>query len=203
MRIERNLLTESEAIEVFGHLFDPINQIVRNSFDTVRELNDYKRSKSFKLNLPSVNAMEMYGCLVNNSINYFKDNGDFPNIKPVLHNNSRVFGLKYLDSAFIRFKKVDENFLPSQGITDQAKELNYQLPTEYFPSKPCIITIGYHVDKTWSELININMMCLKGREHVWNYPIDRESIPTIEIDFPEYKEDTSYSVEALIKTKLK
>mgnify|MGYP003150823181 CR=1 FL=1 len=71
---------------------------------------------------------------------------------------------------------VDENFLPSQGITDQAKELNYQLPTEYFPSKPCIITIGYHVDKTWSELININMMCLKGREHVWNYPIDREYI---------------------------
>jgi hypothetical protein len=203
MNSERKVLTEPEAVKAFEYLFPSINGIIKDSFDTVKEWQEFQKKKGFRMSLPSVNAMLMYGCIVNNATQKFKRNPEFPEIEAILYPISRMFGLKFRDSAFIRFKKVDDNFLPSRGNTEQARELNSQLKTEYFPSDPCIITIGYRVDKAWSELQNINMLCLKGRENLWNFPIDRAAIPTAELEFSEFEENVSYSVEQLIKTKKK
>ena len=201
MNSERKVLTEGEAVKAFEHLFPSINEIVKKSFNTVQDWQKFQEDKGFKMSLPSVKAMEMYGCIVNHTMKKFKDSPDYPNVKPILYPTSRVFGLKFKDSAFLRFKKVDDNFLPSRGLTQQARGLNAQLETEYFPSAPCIITIGYRVDKSWSELLNINMLCVVGKENLWNYPIDRLAVPSVELEFPDFKENVSYSVEQIIKTK--
>ncbi|MEZ4809318.1 MAG: hypothetical protein R2819_03070 [Allomuricauda sp.] len=207
MKVQRNVLTEPEAHEIFKPIYPELNQIVSDSFRSVRELIEMQKAQGFEKFLPAVNAMNMYYYLVNHSIKMFGPKiGYKRDIVPVLYSKSRIFGLKYLDAAFIRFKKLDDDFMPSKGQTDQAKALNCQLDTGFFPSKPCIITIGYRVDYFWDELLNINMLCInsvKKKDVFWNIPIDREAVPHVEFDFTDFNEEVSYSVEKLIRTKNK
>lgn len=198
MNTQRNVLTEKEAKEVFGHLTPVFLEIIQDSFNHVTDWISIENQNGFKRSLPIVNANLMHFYVLNKMFNAF-EGGKYPGVKPVVFN--RVFGLSYMDAAFLRVKKLDENFMPSRGHTYQADALNGQWETKIFPSEPCIITLGYICDKLWTELKSVNLLCLNSKEPLWNIHIDREAVAMLELDFPNFQENVSYSVDKLIKTK--
>ncbi len=200
MRTQRNVLTELEARDVLGHLTPKFLEIIQDSFGLVKNWKSIESERGFKRSIPVVDANLMHFYMVNMIFNEFKDNG-YIDIEPVLYN--RVFGLSYKDAAFIRIKKLNENFMPCKGHTEQSKALTAQLETKLFPSEPCIITLGYVCDKIWTELHSVNLLCLSRNEPLWNIHIDKEITPALELGFPNFEENVSYSVEKLIKTKKK
>jgi hypothetical protein len=141
----------------------------------------------------------MWHYAMNISVKLFEDD---PEMKPCIFN--KVYGLLFNDALFIRLKKLNGDMLRASNVpTIQATQFANQGNIPNFPSKPCILNLGYRIEKQWSGIRSVHITCPKNlRENIWS--IDLMNVMgsnTKEIEFEPFDERLSPSIEHLLKIK--
>jgi hypothetical protein len=192
----RTVLTEAEGRELLSPYFPTFIDIFNKSLESTEQFiaNDNANGKG--IHFPHVKAMVMWHYAVNYSVSLFSDHEEF---KPKVLN--KVYGVSFNDALFIRFKKLNDQFQTSNIPTKQSIALNNQTEISGFPSKPCILTVGYVMDSTCTSFQSINIICRKKGEILWNFDILNNIGSTNEIGFEPFDENVSKSVEKLLTIK--
>ena len=193
----RTILTEAEGFELLNPFFPEFIQVFNDSYKSLDESMKNDSSKGITKFTASYKAMAMWNYAINHTANIFGNHSDF---KPVLIN--KIYGLNFNDALFIRFKKLTEKQHTSNIPTKQSLALVNQLEIQGFPSKPCILTVGYNMDRAFTQIIGINIVCEKGKtDHHWKYDILNQTETTKEINFAPFDEEVSDGIEKLLKIK--
>ncbi len=193
----RTILTESEGYELLKPFFNDFIQVYNESYRSLEDSMNADRAKGITTFTASYKAMAMWNYAVNHSALIFGNNDEF---KPVFIN--KMYGLSFHNALFIRFKKLTEDLHTSNIPTKQAIAMLHQLEIQGFPSQPCILTVGYTMDKTFTNIKSINIVCERGKKsHHWKYDILNQTESTAEIAFEPFGEEVSESIKKLLVVK--
>jgi hypothetical protein len=200
-KIMRTVLTADEARDILMNHFPTFIDIFNKSKESVLRSIDSDTNKGITFFAPSYKTMMMWHYVVNISSQDFANDNEF---KPVIIN--QVFGLLYHDALFLRFKKLNSKHLTSNIPTLQSMTLNSQGSIPGFPESPCIINVGYVIDKTFTNFKSINITCPKSNTDLhWQYDIlnDVANEKTLRFSFDAGAIDNNVSpgIEKLLKIK--
>lgn len=195
----RTVLTEQEGKELLEPYFPAFVDIFKKSLNSLNTFVQSDLANGVTQFSPHLKSMLMWHYAANHSSLTFGAN---PEIKPVIYN--KVYGLIFNEVLFIRFKKLSDQLHTSNIPTKQAQALQSQMEITGFPSKPCILTVGYVMDKTYTGFESINLICEKNNHaNYWDLDILNPETSTItNLGFDAItNEPVSESIEKLLKIK--
>jgi len=197
--MKRTFLTETEARDLMQDELPLHLDVYLRSKDALNKRISFDLSQGITNHCERVKSMDMWHYAMNISSQMFADHADF---KPGIYN--QVYGLAYHDAMFIRFKKLNDKFQTSNIETLQSAALDNQTTIETFPSKPCILTVGYVSDSTGVGFKSVNLICSKRKQVLWNINLLDLSSGNLEIPFVPVSPDNdpvSPSIEKLLIIK--
>jgi hypothetical protein len=195
----RTVLTEQEGKELLEQFFPTFVDIFNKSLASLNAFVQTDLANGVTQFTPHVKSMLMWHYAANHSSAVF---GSHSEIRPVVYN--KVYGLVFNEVLFIRFKKLSDQLHTSNIPTKQAQALQSQMEITGFPSKPCILTVGYVMDKTFTGFESINLICEKNsQDNHWELDIlNPEVSTTANLGFNVVTDEpVSPSIEKLLKIK--
>jgi hypothetical protein len=115
----------------------------------------------------------------------------------------------HIGKTLIRFnKKSDSKFKISNKSSEQAKAYHGQLLINGFPDEPTLLYLYYEVDKSYTTIDNIYLVCRKKNETIWlidvnskitdeqsvfNFGLVEDSLPELKLNLrvkPKIKKHT-------------
>lgn len=193
----RQILTANESNELLKDFFPQFVSIFQQSFQFTQTFMANDTENGITRFTPSFKAQVMSHYIMNTSANEFADHEI---LHPTIHN--RIYGLAYKKSLFIRLKKLDDQLLPANFPTDQAIAVASQGEIDGFPSKPCILNLGYLIHPSWSNVNGIYLTCSKHmKDNHWELDVLERSGLNGELIFEPYEEKVSREVEELLIVK--
>lgn len=196
--MERQILRLREAQVFLNTIHEDLVASIRNGFG------DWIKIREFTNTLgggPVIHKSRTKACIIHDHIiKYIKT--AFTGKEGVkLDDYKGVFGINLSDELFIRFKKMDKEYIVSNYETVQHTQYMKQGQIAGFPEKPTLLFAGYIPDKSWSAITGIYVACWIGNTLEWVDEAGKYSTEQIVIDFPQESKEVVKEIERRIKLK--
>jgi hypothetical protein len=96
-----------------------------------------------------------------------------------------IFGLNFNNEFLCRVKKFSKGAVVSVIKTDQQKDFQKQLMIDGFPDQPTFITMGYFVNKAWTELLGVYFSCWSADGLEWFHKVGGAGFQQLTIQYPK------------------
>jgi hypothetical protein len=108
----------------------------------------------------------------------------------------------HIGKTFMRFnKKCNPKYKVSDKSSEQAKAYHSQLLIDDFPDEPTLLYLHYEVDKSYTTIDNIYLLCRKKEEIIWQ--IDVNSKITAEQSVMNFDLTENESTELKVRVRVK
>jgi len=162
----RKLIAREEAEKILEPYYESLVTSIDEGFDDFLRISEFKDD----LGVFATFKQRTRACIVHDQVTA-RIKSKLMNFDGVKCDEwSKIFGIKIGDSLFIRFKKLDNHFSPSNVQTKQNDLFRKQMSIPGFPDSPTFLYAGYIPDSAWSRLNGIYIACWAG-DHV-NWVID-------------------------------
>lgn len=106
----------------------------------------------------------------------------FAGIKNVkLHHIGGVFFIEINRNIFLRFKKLNENKMPSNIPTQQTRKLLYQEELPGMLPHPTILVVGYELNRFQIDIRAVTITCPNGSTNAWDFELNMTSGEILEV----------------------
>lgn len=164
----RKLLHEQQALEVMKPQIATLDQIIENSFAdylAIRLKAEEVTGAPIEWN-KRTRANIVHDQIRSKAMMTYKD------VEGITAKEwNKMFGVKFGDEIFLRFKKIREfgsRYNLISGIpTKQKRSFLGQGQIEGFPEQPTFVFAGYVPDRYWSRIMGTYMICLLGDTPRW------------------------------------
>jgi len=193
----RKILTQQEADDILKSYYDKFSEVFIKSHSDLQRYLEFAGTLSIPhMHERKTKSMIMWNYAINHANYIFRND---PNVKSIEYNG--ICGLLFYEALFIRFKKLNDRHKSSNIPTFQSITIDNQGHLEGFPERPTILQAGYIIDKSFSQINTVLIVCPNGtKSNHWEIDVLNKLNFTKEL-FDYVEQPVSPSVEKLLKIK--
>ncbi|RFS15925.1 hypothetical protein [Emticicia sp. C21] len=168
----RNILSEEEIEATASKYYERISTVVQTSFQDYSEIANIKLSQIACLDFKARSICSLILDFIR-----ARATEEFGSDAEVISGEARgIFYLIIEKKIVVRFKKMKDakDFKMSSLETKQSLKYINQLSMSAFPDELTLFYAGYIPNKTWTNLVNIPLVCRKGQTVIWHKDMKHE-----------------------------
>ena len=168
----RKILSEEQIENIASQYYSRIAKVIEIAFHDYSEVANFKGSEIAVLDFKARSICSMILDFIR-----ARANEEFGEDAKVVMGEARgIFYVVIEEKIVIRFKKMKniKDFKMSNLETKQSLKYVNQLSMTAFPDELTLFYAGYIPDKTWTNLINIPLVCRKGKVVIWHKDMKHE-----------------------------